>query len=566
MLTNLYVSNFKRFHDAEVELGEVVLLVGPNNSGKTTALQALALWDLGVRRLAERHGTEAPAKSRPGVAINRRDLIALPVPTATMLFSDAHAFVKSERRRIEITVKGVTRDLCWEYGIEVDYDNEESVTVRPRRMEGEGPRWMAMPQAAREVRVALLPPMSGLTSNETRIEPGAIAVRIGEGRTAEVLRNLCHRVSAEDPAGWVALNQRMEKLFGVTLDPPLHRIERGEIEMSYVERDVRLDLSCAGRGLQQTLLLLAYLQTNRGAVLLLDEPDAHLEILRQRQIYSVLTTAARESGSQIIAASHSEVLLNEAADRDMVIAFVGKPHRIDDRGSQVGKALREIGFEHYYQAEQKGWVLYLEGSTDLEVLSVFARTLGHPAAPLLEKPFVEYVGNNLPRARRHFHGLKEAKHDLVGVALLDRDAAGKEPQPVLRELFWSRREIENYLCAPDVLLAYSEQSGVDASGPLFAKAEANRRRSLMEELIRDLVPPAALRDATHRYWRDFKASDDFLDPVFETYFAKLDLPNLMRKSAYHQLAALVPVEAIDPEVREKLDVIAEVASLASPRV
>jgi hypothetical protein len=63
---------------------------------------------------------------------------------------------------------------------------------------------------------------------------------------------------------------------------------------------------------------------------------------------------ARENDNQIIAASHSEVLLNEAAERDVVVAFVGKPHRMDDRGSQVLKALREIGFEHYYQAEQTG--------------------------------------------------------------------------------------------------------------------------------------------------------------------------------------------------------------------
>ena len=52
---------------------------------------------------------------------------------------------------------------------------------------------------------------------------------------------------------------------------------------------------------------------------------------------------SRFNESQIIAASHSEVVLNEAAGRDLVVAFVGKPHRIGDRGSQVQKALREIG-------------------------------------------------------------------------------------------------------------------------------------------------------------------------------------------------------------------------------
>jgi|ERR1700694_2230098 hypothetical protein len=41
-------------------------------------------------------------------------------------------------------------------------------------------------------------------------------------------------------------------------------------------------------------------------------------------------------------------------------------------GSQVMKSLEEIGFEHYYHAEQTGWVLYLEGSTDLAILRAFA--------------------------------------------------------------------------------------------------------------------------------------------------------------------------------------------------
>jgi predicted ATP-dependent endonuclease of OLD family len=50
MLTRLRVRNFKRFTEADIELGQAVVLIGPNNSGKTTALQALALWEIGVRR------------------------------------------------------------------------------------------------------------------------------------------------------------------------------------------------------------------------------------------------------------------------------------------------------------------------------------------------------------------------------------------------------------------------------------------------------------------------------------------------------------------------------------
>ncbi|WP_322821425.1 AAA family ATPase [Chloroflexus sp.] len=50
MLTKLTIRNFKLFTDAEIELSERVIFIGPNNSGKTSALQALALWDIGVKR------------------------------------------------------------------------------------------------------------------------------------------------------------------------------------------------------------------------------------------------------------------------------------------------------------------------------------------------------------------------------------------------------------------------------------------------------------------------------------------------------------------------------------
>ena len=56
MLTKLTVRNFKRFGRVEIELGNPMVFIGPNNSGKTTALQALAFWDIGLKRWNERDG------------------------------------------------------------------------------------------------------------------------------------------------------------------------------------------------------------------------------------------------------------------------------------------------------------------------------------------------------------------------------------------------------------------------------------------------------------------------------------------------------------------------------
>ena len=56
MLTRLAVRHFKLFDDIELDLGQQVILIGPNNAGKTTALQALALWDVGLERWLEKAG------------------------------------------------------------------------------------------------------------------------------------------------------------------------------------------------------------------------------------------------------------------------------------------------------------------------------------------------------------------------------------------------------------------------------------------------------------------------------------------------------------------------------
>jgi AAA domain, putative AbiEii toxin, Type IV TA system/AAA ATPase domain len=344
MLTRIKIRNFKRFGNVEVDLGNPVVFIGPNNSGKTSALQALALWQVGLSRWNERRRGKGLPEKRPGVTINRRDLVSVPVPDANLLWRNLHVrdVKKTETGqdtknvRVDIIVEGVTNDKPWKCGLEFDYANEESFYCRPLRVaDGDLGKRMVIPEEAAETLVAFLPPMSGLAATETRLDQGAINVRVGEGQTAAVLRNLCFVVHSDKPEHWKKLVDYIEELFGSVLDAPRYVPERGELVMTYTEQDVRLDISSSGRGLQQTLLLLAYMFANPNSVLLLDEPDAHLEILRQRQIYQLLTDVARTNGNQVIAASHSEVLLNEAAGRDLVIAFVGKPHPIIDRGGNL---------------------------------------------------------------------------------------------------------------------------------------------------------------------------------------------------------------------------------------
>ena len=545
MLTKLSARNFKRLGDVEIELGNPVVFVGPNNSGKTSAMQALALWDIGLKRWNENRAGKRTPGSRPGVTINRKDLFAIPHPTAALLWRDLH--VRNVRKidhrqqtdnvRIDIVVEGVERDKAWRCGLEFDYANAESFYCRPLRLgDGKRPERMTVPSEAGSVNIAFLPPMSGLAATETRLDQGAINVRVGEGRTADVLRNLCFRVLERNPDGWQTLVSRIRALFAVDLENPRYIEERGEITMAYRERGKVLDLSSSGRGLQQTLLILAYMYAHPGAVILLEEPDAHLEILRQRQIYALIADIATRNGNQIIAASHSEVLLNEAAGKDLVIAFVGTPHRIGDDGSQVRKSLAKIGFDQYYQAEQTGWVLYLEGSTDLAILRAFARRLNRDkAVGLLERPFVHYVGNSPRAVADHFHGLREALPDLKGIALFDRLERGMSRKTRRSGISPGGSGRSRIIFVLKRLSKHTpaRRQRRTSRCPCSRRQEADRRRGSNAGVgLGDQRMPWICWEKGSPWGDDVKVSDEFLTPLFRDLFSESSIiQNLMSKNA-----------------------------------
>ncbi|HTQ10604.1 MAG TPA: AAA family ATPase, partial [Fimbriimonadaceae bacterium] len=265
MLTKLTIHNFKTFGHAEIELGDAVVFVGPNNAGKTTALQALSLWDVARRRWLSKRRAGSTAQSRVGVTVNRRDLLTVPVPSGRLLWHDLNVRTvsrdsagKQDTRNVlmELTVDGVEGGASWTCGLEFDYANEESFYVRPRRIEGpETQGRMEVPVQAHHVKMAYLPPMSGLAAEEFVKQPGETAYLIGQGQTAQVLRNICYRVcypggdTARPSAAWMQIVERLNQVFGVKLDLPKLQEARSEITMGYRERGsgANLDITAAGR-------------------------------------------------------------------------------------------------------------------------------------------------------------------------------------------------------------------------------------------------------------------------------------------------------------------------------
>lgn len=569
MISRVSIRNFKKLANVEFDLGNTVVLVGPNNSGKTTVLQALTLWDAGLRKLAEAGRKKSKKSTRVGVAINRKDLLAIPVSTARLIWF--HQAVREMDRmseqlhttniRIEITVEGVTHGKTWKAPLEFDYANSESIYCRPMKdIDGEG--FYQLDPIIFQTEFAFLLPMSGMATSEDKLTPGSIKVRIGEGKTADVLRNVCYQLiypdnveisPVESDHKWNELNTVFREKFGAILNKPSFIPETGVIEMTYEENGHTYDLSSSGRGFQQTLLLLSYLYSYPGRIILLDEPDAHLEVIRQRETYELINRIAQTENSQLIIASHSEIVLNLAAAADTVVALYDEkclPLTSHAQTSQFRKLLTDIGWDKYLLAKNKNHILYLEGVTDLRILLAFASKIGHPVEHLLEKANIQYTANNLPsKAKENFHGLRSLIPDLRGLALFDRLDKESAEDPFLKVIQWSKRELENFLSIPEILERWA-----------LSKGEVNLFQNYqvwMSESIKENTTPSYLKDRNHRWWSDNKMSDDYLPLIFDDFHKRAGIPNTITKGRFYELVEFFKPEEIDPEIIEKLDIVFE---------
>ena len=460
---------------------------------------------------------------------------------------------------------------------------EDLVYCTPDERTREHPELIA---TAAAVNVELLYPMSGLETEEPVLQRGRIDVLLGQGQTAQVLRNLCLLVHQGSPQDWQRIVAWMARLFNVRFGNPTETA-RGSIDLFYRQESVRepLDIAVAGRGLQQMLLVFAYLYSHRRSVILIDEPDAHLEILRQKQVYVLLREIATQNESQAILVTHSEVILEEALDHNLTLLLAGRADDVAAK-SAIKNALKHFGAEHYVRAQECGYVLYVEGGTDLEILRALAKRISHPVAENWDERLNSfYVADNFPDTsvdselarveggfgvtpQQHFHALRGMVPGLSGLAILDNDGRGRQDtsEGGLRVCYWQRYECENYIVTPDTLRAFARNHYRDT--PLFDRFE-NEIDETLDAAIREQVFGGREQDfalwkaadeATGRLLWDarterFKLSS-FAEEFFRRLADRLGHAMLLRNGELYRLVDYLPVDRIPDEVSEKLDLLA----------
>ena len=550
MIRRVTIRNFRRFREQTFELADSVVLAGPNNAGKSTLLQAIATWRFGLERwVAQRSGGRAVTRS--GVAIPRADITAVPLREMNLLWEDRRVTgprgMSGSRRLIEIVVEGHADGESWTCGLELQYANPELVYARPLDAKSLDPAALRdfPPPPARQLNIVHVPPLSGIERDEPRHDRGMQDLLVGQGRPGEILRNLLLEIAENpDEDGWLALQEHVRDLFRIELNKPSYSPAQPYIVCEYREpsHSRPLDLSNAGSGTLQVLLLFGFLYARPATVILLDEPDAHQHVILQKQVYDLVRRVARERGGQVIAATHSEVVLDATEPARVIGLFGEEPRALDSETErdQLREALKRVTTTDLLLGKEAGAVLYVESETDERILKEWARILDHPAQRFFERPFVHWLGGrSLHEAKAHFFAMRSAFPNLRGLCLLDgdnRDEPDAETTGAgLDVLRWRRYEIENYLLQPEAIKRFVD----------FPLGDGR-----IDDAFWSQVPRGADLFGDHVSLVRVKASTEFLGPLLD------NLERSTPKRDLYLLAAKMEVDEVHPEIREKLDHIA----------
>ncbi|MDR2473044.1 MAG: AAA family ATPase, partial [Tannerella sp.] len=461
MIHKLILKNFKKIKEETFLFNNLDLVVGSNNSGKSTVLQALAIWQFCVEqfRLTRKKGQN-------GIQIVLPNFTALPVPEFNLLWKD-----KTDRRYEDDKETGkknqiyiyIEIDVYWKnangeeknFCVQMRYQSPQAVYAKPLK------GWLEFKDLDRDndmPYIVYVPPFSGLEPHEKWLGDGNVRQNVGKAQPGSVLRNLLYRVIADSDisikqnSNWAEIIRRIKEWFNIDLLPPQYDPRTStEIIVEYQSERKNFDIISGGRGFHQILTLLAFMYGyKRVTTILFDEPDAHLHVNLQCQIINYF----KQSQIQFLIATHSEEFIKNVEINSILSILSGTPDRVVSNDVIIS-ALSDISNIDVVRTQESPYILYLEGEDDERILSSWAKTLGKTAIYQKFYPFI--LGGSTKqvmkdKADKHFCALRQIVPNLKRAILLDYDDDNVAINPpanqyVLNE--WKRKNIDNYLLIPD---------------------------------------------------------------------------------------------------------------------
>jgi len=293
-------SNFKALGSFTLTLGEVNILVGPNNSGKSTIIGALRTLDAAARFAR----TRAPARTYIGETV----VIGYRIPEESVPISLEN--VQTDYNGAE---SRVTFNLSNGNALALIFPNDGGCVLAPQLETG------VVTSAAifkREFPMSLVvvPVLGPVEHNEHRRERSTVVAGLSTHRASRHFRSYWHY----HPEGFESFADLVARTWpGMSISAPEYSYATGELMMFCLEERMTREIYWVGFGFQIWCQLLTHLsRANESSIVVVDEPEVYLHPDVQRQLLGII----REIGADVLLATHSSEIIAEADPAEIVMA------------------------------------------------------------------------------------------------------------------------------------------------------------------------------------------------------------------------------------------------------
>ncbi len=496
MIKSITLRNFKKWNDKTITLNEkgLSLIVGGNNSGKSTILHALAVWEYCKTVLIFEKGDEAIRTGfrGAGFGVNIDDFTPLNIPSLKYLWTNLNP-----GSGYNLSIR-----CTWDIEGKPNCFLEIGLALAQERLFIKTTATNLIPQD-RIPTIAYLPPFAGISDKESWVSVADRRRLIGRGLAGAVLRNtiidlfnenqrkrdlhkdirgriprpILAEIRNTDPyekLNQVIFSTFMGQISPQRFNPNFHNyvkvdFEKGEFIRNrfkrfpnYNQRDIMVE----GSGFLQWLSVYTFALNPEINLLLLDEPDAHLHCSLQSGLVEDLREIANAFDKQVLIATHSsEVVKNAEPVSIMHVNGRNTSYlRFEDQKTLV---LSGLGTEYspIINKIQKGKrILFTENASDVNFLKIWAAKLNivwpenltewpHASKHIERKNLFIHLIDSIPEVKaislsdRDSYPYENTNRTLTIIGFADFIQGNNE----LRFRMWRRWEIESYLICPNAI-------------------------------------------------------------------------------------------------------------------
>ncbi len=403
------IENFKSIQNTEIFLDEKLnVLTGANNCGKTTIIEAIALWVECFEKLVSR------AKKTVKGHYNAGDYILGPSTNRYFEFGEI-ASVRAPHfedvfinRNIKKTIKLTVTLVSVENKIELKIPISIRSSTKSRyaiKLENESSfkyrtfnaLFVNWPNPISEVYAS---PVASINLSEAFVTGPQLQEQLKKRESGKVFRNRLYKLyhsssfqKFESDVSYILYDTgTIPKIhFYCTSDINRDKIVSFNFKLDSDPVDVEKDIALLGSGSLQIIEILLdiynFVEEKKDLILvLLDEPDSHIHRDMQRRLLEVLKRSA--SNSQIVMTTHNEALIRSTRLKNLFhidasmsvircvdtgeLSKINKPHFAGLYPSEISPVIQDVsgGFTglDFISALEADKIVFVEGDSDARLL------------------------------------------------------------------------------------------------------------------------------------------------------------------------------------------------------